>query len=111
MKTIKFIKSINNFLKKLIGIQDYFENYVKMSNLKFGEMRRQYSNNGFAFSKSIGSFDDCIEIYRVYPGKDKFGDDTTFFDELALYDVEGEELYFKLELKKYFDAKYFIEDN
>ena len=108
---MKIIKIIKDFLKKLIGVPNYFENHVRMSNLKFGEMRRQYSNNGFGFSKSIGSFDDCIEIYRLYPGKDRFGDDITILDELGLYDIEGEELYFKIELKEYFDARYFIEDN
>ena len=108
---MKIIKIIKKFLEKLIGVPDYFENHVKMSNLKFSEMRRQYSNNGFGFSNSIGSFDDCIEIYRSYPGKDRFGDDITILDEFGLYDVEGEELYFKNELKEYFAAKYFIEDN
>lgn len=106
---MKIIKIIKKFLKKLIGIPDYFENHVRMSNLKFGEMRRQYSNNGFGFSNS--GFDDCIEIYRLYPGKDRFGDDVTILDELGLYDIEGEELYFKNELKEYFASKYFLEDN
>ena len=112
-KFIKYLKRlfhISSYFISKVNTPEYFTGQVKMSKLKFGDMRRQYQyKNGIEIELDTLS-NENFEIWRVYKGKDEYGDVINMFEELGYYSGKKKIFYFREELKQYFDNKYFEEE-
>lgn len=109
---MKIIQKFYNFFfkKKEVKVKEKVS-LVKMPTRKFGAMRRVYNNekSGLVFDEFPCLGGERHEIWHFYYTENKYGDTIKAFEQLGCYYSKSENLYYKEDLKKYIEKKYFNE--
>ena len=110
-------KSIKKKIHTLIFGKSYYDYSCDLTKLEFGEIRRYFRGlkkdidenrrSHLEFEKALEYSDNIFEIWYVYLGKDDYGDNKYILTQIGKYNGDKQKLYYKTDLKKYIDNKYF----